>query len=122
MRRRSRTWLLCARTAAGFDRTSPLGCGRPVTFRGHGEIRNERLRAFLLERGQTPDKLAEHVQVNAKTVERWITKGRIPYRRHRFEVATFLGAWMSPTSGGGLGRVRAALQLSPAAPRAVTET
>ena len=30
-------------------------------------------------------------QVDAKTVERWITKGRIPYRRHRFEVATFLG-------------------------------
>ena len=54
-------------------------------------MRNERLRALLLERGQTPDKLAEAVQVDAKTVERWITKGRIPYRRHRFEVATFLG-------------------------------
>ena len=43
------------------------------------------------ERGQTPDKLADAVQVDAKTVERWITKGRIPYRRHRFEVATRLG-------------------------------
>ena len=40
-------------------------------------MRNERLRALLLERGQTPDKLAEAVQVDAKTVERWITKGRI---------------------------------------------
>ena len=29
--------------------------------------------------------------VDAKTVERWITRGRLPYRRHRFEVASFLG-------------------------------
>jgi len=54
-------------------------------------MRNERLRALLLERGKTPDQLAEHVQVDAKTVERWITKGRLPYRKHRFEVASFLG-------------------------------
>ena len=55
-------------------------------------MRNERLRALLLERGQTPDKLAEAVQVDPKTVERWITKGRTPYRNHRFAVAAFLGA------------------------------
>ena len=54
-------------------------------------MRNERLRALLLERGKTPDQLAEAVRVDAKTVERWITRGRLPYRRHRFEVATFLG-------------------------------
>ena len=54
-------------------------------------MRNERLRALLLERGKSPDQLAEHVRVDAKTVERWITRGRLPYRRHRFEVATFLG-------------------------------
>ena len=54
-------------------------------------MRNERLRALLLERGQTPDKLAEAVDVDAKTVERWITKGRTPYRSHRYAVATFLG-------------------------------
>ena len=35
-------------------------------------MRNERLRALLLERGQNPDKLADAVQVDAKTVERWI--------------------------------------------------
>jgi hypothetical protein len=29
--------------------------------------------------------------VDAKTVERWITRGRVPYRKHRFDVATFLG-------------------------------
>jgi transcriptional regulator with XRE-family HTH domain len=54
-------------------------------------MRNERLRALLLERGKSPDQLAEAVQVDAKTVERWITRGRLPYRRHRFEVASFLG-------------------------------
>ncbi len=42
---------------------------------------NERLRALLLERGQTPDKLAEAVHVDPKTVERWVTKGRTPYWR-----------------------------------------
>ncbi len=67
-------------------------------------MRNERLRALLLERGQTPDKLADAVQVDAKTVERWITKGRIPYRRHRFEVATFLGVDESYIWPDALGR------------------
>ncbi len=52
---------------------------------------NERLRALLLERGETPAKLAEAVQVDAKTVERWITKGRIPYRKNRYDVAAFFG-------------------------------
>jgi transcriptional regulator with XRE-family HTH domain len=54
-------------------------------------MRNERLRALMLERGCTLDQLAEAVHVDAKTVERWITKGRVPYRKHRFDVATFLG-------------------------------
>jgi transcriptional regulator with XRE-family HTH domain len=67
-------------------------------------MRNERLRALLLERGKTPDQLAEHVQVDAKTVERWITKGRLPYRRHRFEVATFLGVDESYIWPDALGR------------------
>lgn len=50
---------------------------------------NERLRALLLERGVTPARLAETVQVDAKTVERWIVHGRTPYRRHRYAVAAF---------------------------------
>src|SRR5580658_2342482 len=65
---------------------------------------NERLRALLLERGETLDKLAEAVSVDAKTVERWITKGRVPYRRHRFEVATFLGVDESYIWPDALGR------------------
>ncbi len=44
-----------------------------------------------MERGETPAKLAEAVQVDAKTVERWITKGRIPYRKNRYDVAAFFG-------------------------------
>src|SRR5579875_3793118 len=52
---------------------------------------NERLRAALLERGLTPEALAVEIQVDAKTIERWITKGRTPYRRHRYATAAFLG-------------------------------
>ena len=52
---------------------------------------NERLRAALLQRAATPADLARHVGVDAKSVERWITQGRTPYRRHRFAAATFLG-------------------------------
>ncbi len=52
---------------------------------------NERLRALLLERRVTPAKLAEAVQVDAKTIERWIVAGRVPYRRHRYAVAAFFG-------------------------------
>lgn len=52
---------------------------------------NERLRAILLERRVTPGKLAEAIQVNPNTVERWIIAGRVPYRRHRYSVAAFFG-------------------------------
>nr|WP_249162038.1 XRE family transcriptional regulator [Actinospica acidithermotolerans] len=51
---------------------------------------NERLRAALLERGVTPDELAAAIEVDVKTIERWITKSRTPYRRHRYAVAAFL--------------------------------
>ncbi len=50
---------------------------------------NERLRAALLERGLTPAALGDELGVDQKTVERWIT-GRIPYRRHRYAVASRL--------------------------------
>lgn len=52
---------------------------------------NERLRALLLERRTSTAKLAEAVQVDPKTIERWIVAGRIPYRRHRYAVASFFG-------------------------------
>jgi len=51
---------------------------------------NERLRAALLEHGLTPSRLGDEIGVDSKTVERWITLGRVPYRRHRYAVAARL--------------------------------
>ncbi|MDP9864866.1 MULTISPECIES: helix-turn-helix domain-containing protein [Streptosporangium] len=51
---------------------------------------NERLRVALLERGTSVAELAEAIAVDPKTVERWITKDRTPYRKHRYAVASFL--------------------------------
>ena len=53
---------------------------------------NERLRAALLERGVTLEELAAALKVDPKTAERWITRGRTPYRKHRYAAASFLGA------------------------------
>jgi lambda repressor-like predicted transcriptional regulator len=52
---------------------------------------NERLRATLLERGLTPATLSAEIGVDQKTIERWITVGRTPYRKHRFLAAARLG-------------------------------
>jgi transcriptional regulator with XRE-family HTH domain len=52
---------------------------------------NDRLRTALLQRGVTPSELADAAGVDPKTVERWLG-GRIPYRRHRYLVATHLRA------------------------------
>ncbi|MDI2032443.1 DUF5919 domain-containing protein [Saccharopolyspora sp. TS4A08] len=51
---------------------------------------NERLRDALFRNGLTPARVAERVAVDAKTVERWISQGRSPYRRHRHAVAAML--------------------------------
>ncbi|MGI5285146.1 helix-turn-helix domain-containing protein [Nonomuraea polychroma] len=51
---------------------------------------NERLRAALLQRGVSIAQLAEAIEVDPKTVERWVTKGRSPYRKHRYAVASYL--------------------------------
>jgi hypothetical protein len=51
---------------------------------------NERLRTALLKAGMTPVDLSEHLGVDPKTVERWISKERVPHRRHRLEAAALL--------------------------------
>jgi hypothetical protein len=51
---------------------------------------NERLRAALLEHGLTPAVLGDDIGVDHKTVERWISLGRLPYRKHRYAVAARL--------------------------------
>ena len=52
---------------------------------------NERLRAALLQKGVSIADLAAAIEVDPKTVERWVTKGREPYRKHRFATASYLG-------------------------------
>lgn len=52
---------------------------------------NERLRGSLAANGIALSDLAEAVSVDPKTVERWITKGRLPHRTHRHAVADRLG-------------------------------
>lgn len=51
---------------------------------------NERLRGTIAASGLDLLQVAETVGVDAKTVERWITKGRTPHRRHRDKVASTL--------------------------------
>ncbi len=51
---------------------------------------NERLRDALLRNGLTPDHVARAINVDPKTVERWITKGRAPYPKHRHAIAAMV--------------------------------
>ena len=52
---------------------------------------NERLRTAMVRRGLAVAELAEICDVDPKSVERWISPGRIPHRRHRWAVAHKLG-------------------------------
>lgn len=51
---------------------------------------NERLRNALQQAGLDIASVADSVGVEAKTVERWITKARTPYPRHRHAVAALV--------------------------------
>lgn len=51
---------------------------------------NERLRDSVHRAGLTPVELAQHVGVDPKTAERWITQDRAPYPRHRHAIAALL--------------------------------
>lgn len=50
-------------------------------------VANERLRDTLLRKGLTLEQIARSVNVDPKTVERWITQGRLPYPKHRHAIA-----------------------------------
>ena len=54
---------------------------------------NERLRDAMQAKGITPDDLAKELKVDPKTVERWITKERVPYPKYRHAVAAKLGEY-----------------------------
>jgi hypothetical protein len=51
---------------------------------------NERLRRAIQQAGLGLDDLADHVGVDVKTAERWITKGRLPHARNRAQAACLL--------------------------------
>jgi hypothetical protein len=52
---------------------------------------NHRLRSALVAAEMTPTALAEAVGVDAKSVERWITRDRLPHPRTRAAVSRVLG-------------------------------
>jgi transcriptional regulator with XRE-family HTH domain len=51
---------------------------------------NERLRDALLRHGLDLDQVARVTSVDPKTVERWISKGRLPYPKHRRAIAAMV--------------------------------
>lgn len=51
---------------------------------------NERLRDAMMSANLTPDEIAPRLNVDPKTVERWITTDRVPYPRHRHKLAVIL--------------------------------
>jgi transcriptional regulator with XRE-family HTH domain len=51
---------------------------------------NENLCRALLQARLTEEDVAAHLQVDPKTVRRWL-EGRVPYMRHRWAIAAMLG-------------------------------
>ena len=75
-------------TYRGRSRTSTLGeTSDNVLWVDMG---NERLRSALHQAGLTTHQLAEAVEVDPKTVERWLSNGRLPHQRHRAQASTTL--------------------------------
>ena len=52
---------------------------------------NERLRQAILDAGLSLDDLAAEICVDPKSVERWITRGRVPHPANRAKAARVLG-------------------------------
>src|SRR3954468_23617810 len=52
---------------------------------------NERLRREIQRAGLRLEDVADQVEIDVKTVERWITKGRLPHARNRARAAQLLG-------------------------------
>ncbi len=61
---------------------------RPMQSQGTS---NERLRAAITGSGLSVMSVGEAVGVDRKTVERWVSAGRVPHHRHRVAVAQLLG-------------------------------
>jgi transcriptional regulator with XRE-family HTH domain len=64
-------------------------------------VSNERLRAAIAEQGLTYLALAAELDVNVKTVERWVVHDYIPFPRNRHKLAARLGreeSYLFPTA------------------------
>src|SRR5262245_55229958 len=62
-----------------------------VVLAGVEEMPNERLRSSFAMANLSVLDVASHIGVDPKTVERWITKARVPHRAHRWAAAKLLG-------------------------------
>jgi transcriptional regulator with XRE-family HTH domain len=84
---------------------------------------NTALHAAMTQAGLTADRLAERVQVDPKTVSRWLG-GRVPHPRHRVRVAEALGQdedviWSGLLKTGFDREVRAVWPTRSAVPRSL---
>lgn len=52
---------------------------------------NDRLRSALASAGMTSGQLGDRIEVDPKTVDRWVSNGRVPHRSNRQRVAAALG-------------------------------
>jgi lambda repressor-like predicted transcriptional regulator len=72
-----------------------------------GQVRNGRLYEALEAAGMSLQHAAGELEVDPKTVERWLTEGRVPYPRNRRRLARLLGvseSYLWPrAAGGGIG-------------------
>jgi transcriptional regulator with XRE-family HTH domain len=52
---------------------------------------NHRLRTAMLQRGIHPEALAHDLEVDPKSVQRWLSGRQTPYRKHRHRIAAIVG-------------------------------
>lgn len=77
---------LCGRSAGELGFNVP-GLPEPAS----SQQINIQLRDAILASGMEPRELARKVGIDQKSVERWITKGRIPHPSHRWKTCQILG-------------------------------
>lgn len=90
---------------------------------------NERLRSAIYSAGMTINQVSEQIEVDPKTVERWITKDRIPHRANRQRIALTLhtderAIWpgIGPTRIDATNAVSEIVQIYPSRGSIPTET
>lgn len=74
---------------AGHLKTSVYAQTSLLVLAG-GVVPNERLRDAILRHGLDVEQVASATSVDLKTVERWISTGRLPYPKHRRVIAAMV--------------------------------